>query len=87
MIFRDHKFSNELSYVIKVGKPTLTCLRYLPGNKRTYRSIYWRYGLHSLVDHVKLPLNDDDEKIKIKIYHRDRKVAEHGVHVTELYEE
>ena len=63
LMWLDHELSNELSCVVKAGKLTSTCLRYLPGNKRTYRTIY--RGVHSQLDHVKLVLEEDDEKLKI----------------------
>ena len=66
LMWLDHKLSNELTVVVKAGKPTSTWLRHLPGKKRTYRTIY--RGVHSVVDqwtHNKLSLDEDDEKIKI----------------------
>ena len=59
----DYELSNELSCVVKAGKPTSTWFCCLPCCKRTYRTIY--RGEHGLLDHIKLSLNEDDEKIKI----------------------
>ena len=64
LMWLDHKLSNELTVVVKAGKPTSTWLRHLPGKKRNYRTIY--RGVHGLVDQwAHLILDEDDEKIKI----------------------
>ena len=84
---RNHD-NDKLSVVVQAGKPAATWYKYWPGKKRNYRTIF--SGVHSLVDgwtQNKLTIDEDDEKIKIYIFLKDKKVAEHGFHVMEFSKE